>query len=125
MHDLASVFLVVMGNTIKYQNYKMILNIFDLKGSKVNREVPYSKSLKNTSTLKDLNFLRTNYQIDFSWVAGDCTDTIANENKINVLLDLALLLSKCTDNLCLLPKAAIVKLGDICNLSWKPRASDL
>ena len=58
MHDLASVFLVVMGNTIKYQNYKMILNIFDLKGSKVNREVPYSKSLKNTSTLKDLNFLR-------------------------------------------------------------------
>ena len=47
-----------MENTIKYQNYKSIINIFDLKGSKVNREVPHSKSLKKTSTLKDLNFLR-------------------------------------------------------------------
>jgi hypothetical protein len=46
-----------MGNTIRYQNYKKIINIFDLKGSKVNRKVPDSKSLKNTSTLKDLNFL--------------------------------------------------------------------
>ena len=51
-----------MGNTIRHQNYKNIINVFDLKGSKVNREVPFSKSLKNTSTLKDLNFLRIKKQ---------------------------------------------------------------
>ncbi len=62
MQDLEPVFLVLMENTIKYQNYKKIMNIFDLKGSKVNREVPYNKSLKNTSTLKDLNFLRIKKQ---------------------------------------------------------------
>ena len=31
------------------------MNIFDLKGSIVNRFVPPSKKLKNTSTLKDVN----------------------------------------------------------------------
>ena len=59
MVDLVPVYLVLMGNTIKYEKYDNIINIFDLKGSKVNREVPYSKSLKKQSTLKDLNFLKT------------------------------------------------------------------
>ena len=31
------------------------MNIFDLKGSVVNRQVKMTKKLKNTSTLKDLN----------------------------------------------------------------------
>ena len=62
MQDLEPVFLVLMGNTIRHQNYKNIINVFDLKGSKVNREVLFSKSLKNTSTLKDLNFLRIKKQ---------------------------------------------------------------
>ena len=57
MVDLIPVYLVLMGNTIKAE-YDNIINIFDLKGSKVNREVPYSKSLKKQSTLKDLNFLK-------------------------------------------------------------------
>ena len=45
MVDLVPVYLVLMGNTIKAE-YDNIINIFDLKVSRVNREVPYSKSLK-------------------------------------------------------------------------------
>ena len=46
-----------MGNTIKVTNKENIVNIFDLKGSIVNREVHNTKNLKKTSTLKDINFL--------------------------------------------------------------------
>jgi 1-phosphatidylinositol-4-phosphate 5-kinase len=45
MVDLVPVYLVLMGNTIRAE-FSNIINIFDLKGSKVNREVLYSKSLK-------------------------------------------------------------------------------
>jgi hypothetical protein len=57
MNDLSPIYLLVMGNTIKVTNKENIVNIFDLKGSIVNREVHNTKNLKKTSTLKDINFL--------------------------------------------------------------------
>ena len=58
MNDLSPIYLLVMGNTIKATNKEHIINIFDLKGSIVNREVHHTKNLKKTSTLKDINFLK-------------------------------------------------------------------
>ena len=58
MNDLSPIYLLVMGNTIKATNKEQIVNIFDLKGSIVNREVMNTKNLKKTSTLKDINFLK-------------------------------------------------------------------
>lgn len=55
MEDIKPVHLLVMANTIRTSNFPMIMNIFDLKGSVVNRQVKMTKKLKNTSTLKDLN----------------------------------------------------------------------
>lgn len=55
MEEVAPVHLILMGNT-KKSNDKNIVNIFDLKGSFINREVE-GKNLKPTATLKDLNLL--------------------------------------------------------------------
>ena len=55
MEDIKPVHLLVMANTIRTSNFPMIMNIFDLKGSVVNRVVKMTKKLKNTSTLKDVN----------------------------------------------------------------------
>lgn len=55
MEDVAPVHLILMGNT-KKSNDKNIVNIFDLKGSFINREVK-GKNLKPTATLKDINLL--------------------------------------------------------------------
>jgi len=55
MEDVEPVHLILMGNT-KKSNDKMIENVFDLKGSFINREEK-GKNLKNTATLKDLNLL--------------------------------------------------------------------
>ena len=55
MEDINPVHLLLMANTIRTKNFPDIMNIFDLKGSIVNRFVPPSKKLKNTSTLKDVN----------------------------------------------------------------------
>jgi len=55
MEDIQPVHLLLMANTIRTKNFPDIMNIFDLKGSIVNRFVPPSKKLKNTSTLKDVN----------------------------------------------------------------------
>lgn len=55
MEDINPVHLLLMANTIRTKNFPDIMNIFDLKGSIVNRFVPHSNKLKNTSTLKDVN----------------------------------------------------------------------
>ena len=55
MEDIEPVHLILMGNT-KKSNDKMIVNVFDLKGSFINREVK-GKHLKPTATLKDINLL--------------------------------------------------------------------
>jgi len=55
MEDVEPVHLILMGNT-KKSNDKNIVNVFDLKGSFIHREVK-EKNLKPTATLKDINLL--------------------------------------------------------------------
>jgi 23S rRNA U2552 (ribose-2'-O)-methylase RlmE/FtsJ len=55
MEEVEPVHLILMGNS-KQSIDKNIVNIFDLKGSFINREVN-AKGLKPTATLKDLNLL--------------------------------------------------------------------
>ena len=57
MEDIVPVHVILMGNTIQVSDSRDIENVFDLKGSMINREVG-SKGLKNTSTLKDKNFIK-------------------------------------------------------------------
>lgn len=58
MEDIVPVNLILMGNTVKTIDPKNIENIFDLKGSMINREVRITKHVKNTSTLKDINLIK-------------------------------------------------------------------
>ena len=55
MEEVEPVHLILMGNT-KKSNDKNIVNVFDLKGSYIHREVK-EKNLKPTATLKDVNLL--------------------------------------------------------------------
>jgi len=55
MEDIVPVHLLLMANTIRCKSGNSIMNVFDLKGSMVNREVKITSKTKNTSTLKDLN----------------------------------------------------------------------
>ena len=58
MEDIVPVNLLVMANTNRCQSSTLIMNIYDLKGSVINRERKWSSKLKNTSTLKDINLIR-------------------------------------------------------------------
>lgn len=58
MEDIVPVNLLLMANTIRCESSSMITNVFDLKGSVINRDVKLTKKHKNTSTLKDLNLQR-------------------------------------------------------------------
>ena len=58
MEDIVPVPLLLMANTIRCDDSKYLLNVFDLKGSMVNRDVEWTAKLKNTSTLKDKNLQR-------------------------------------------------------------------
>ena len=53
MEDLVPVNLLLMANTIRCESSKYIQNVFDLKGSMINRDVEMTSKIKNTSTLKD------------------------------------------------------------------------
>jgi len=53
LEDIVPVNLILMANTIRCKSSNNIMNVFDLKGSVINRIVPFSKDLKPTSTLKD------------------------------------------------------------------------
>lgn len=66
MEDIVPVNLLLMANTIRCESSSLIQNVFDLKGSVINREVLNLKGLKNTSTLKDLNLqkIKKRYQKD-------------------------------------------------------------
>jgi len=55
MEEQEPVHLILMGNT-KKSNDANIVNVFDLKGSFVHREVK-ERNLKPTATLKDINLL--------------------------------------------------------------------
>ena len=58
MEDIVPVNLLLMANTIKHNNSDWIQNVFDLKGSIINRQVKMTPKIKATSTLKDVNLQR-------------------------------------------------------------------
>ena len=58
MKNYDPVNLMMMGNTLKFHHADHISRIYDLKGSRVARNVNYNPDTdKRTKTLKDLNFL--------------------------------------------------------------------
>jgi 1-phosphatidylinositol-4-phosphate 5-kinase len=59
MEGLKDINIILMGNTLRWQNRSDISKIYDLKGSTFNREVKLTSKIKATSTLKDVNFLNT------------------------------------------------------------------
>lgn len=50
--------IMLMANTLQFKEAKNIVKIFDIKGSKVKRDVEFTPGMKNTTILKDINFLR-------------------------------------------------------------------
>ena len=52
------VHLILMANTIKFQDLNDIVYKFDLKGSSMDRYVKITKKTKGTTTLKDSNLLK-------------------------------------------------------------------
>lgn len=58
MHKIATVHLILMANTLNFKNAKAVEKVFDMKGSRVSREVKIDSKTKNTSVLKDINFLK-------------------------------------------------------------------
>lgn len=57
MEDIVPIHIILMGNTCQYNNAQNIENVFDLKGSLVNRKYK-GKDYKSTQTLKDLNLIK-------------------------------------------------------------------
>lgn len=55
MEDIVPVNLLLMANTIKHNSVDWIQNVYDLKGSIINRQVKITPQIKKTSTLKDVN----------------------------------------------------------------------
>ena len=50
--------IMLMANTLQFKNAKQIYKIFDIKGSKVKRDVEVTPETKSTDILKDINFIR-------------------------------------------------------------------
>jgi len=58
--------LILMGNTLRFQNRADISRIYDMKGSTHNRFVKTKQTTKASTTLKDMNFVEN--QHDFQEV---------------------------------------------------------
>jgi len=50
--------IILMANTLQFKQAENIERIFDIKGSKVKRDVEITAKTKKTTTLKDVNLLR-------------------------------------------------------------------
>jgi hypothetical protein len=61
MKGYKQVNLILMGNTLRFQNRADISRVYDLKGSTFNRFVKWHSSQKATTTLKDVNFLHNQH----------------------------------------------------------------
>lgn len=57
MKNYDEVYLILMGNCLKFENKYDITRVYDLKGSKVKRHVKTNNALSST-TLKDINFMQ-------------------------------------------------------------------
>lgn len=73
--------LMLMANTLQFKNADSIERVFDIKGSKVKRDVKCTAETQKTSILKDINFIRlTDKSPSFvNFLQGDV-------NKINSLI---------------------------------------
>lgn len=98
MEEVAPVHLILMGNT-KKSNDANIVNVFDLKGSFINREVE-GKNLKPTATLKDINLLNicknTNLLLFRPEDQKEIMENLERDSKIlmgNNIMDYSLLLA--------------------------------
>lgn len=58
MESIATVHIMLMANTLNFKDRTKIINIFDIKGSRVSREVTTNSKTKSTTTLKDMNYLK-------------------------------------------------------------------
>ena len=63
MKGYSVVNLILMGNTLRFQNRADIYRVYDIKGSTFNREVKIGASTKPTTTLKDTNFLKNSHDL--------------------------------------------------------------
>ena len=57
MEGYQKVNLIIMGNTLRFQNRADVCRVYDIKGSTYNRFVEIKASTKPTTTLKEINFL--------------------------------------------------------------------
>ena len=75
MEDIIPVNLILMANTVQINNSKCIENVFDLKGSSINREVKIDpRFFKPSNTLKDENLKKV------------CLEKLVNNFSNNTLL---------------------------------------
>ena len=68
MQDYEKVHLILMGNTLRFENKNDVSRIYDLKGSTFSRLVKGRTT--QTSTLKDQNFVNNQHyvqEINLSW----------------------------------------------------------
>ena len=49
---------MLMANTLNFRDPSKLVNIFDIKGSKVARTVKIREDTKPSTTLKDMNLLK-------------------------------------------------------------------
>jgi len=61
MQDYEKVHLILMGNTLRFENKNDITRIYDLKGSTFSRQV--KERTTHTSTLKDQNFALNQHHV--------------------------------------------------------------
>ena len=61
MQDYQKVHLIVMGNTLRFDNKNDVTRIYDLKGSKFSREV--KGRISSGTTLKDINFIKNQHHV--------------------------------------------------------------
>lgn len=92
MEDIVPVNLLLMANTIKHNSIDWIQNVFDLKGSIINRQVRITPLIKKTSTLKDVNLqkIKQEMQVDRIDFLKFCKEDIDRLNKV-IELDTQLL----------------------------------
>lgn len=50
--------IMLMANTLQFKEAAMLRHVFDIKGSKVKRDVEVTEKTKNTTVLKDINLIR-------------------------------------------------------------------
>ena len=76
MKNYDEVYLILMGNCLKFENKYDITRVYDLNGSTVKRHVKTNNALSST-TLKDINFMQNKrYMQEVNLNAEDARDLL-------------------------------------------------